>query len=137
MTVLVPLFAKALATTDTVPVAPGAHCTVTVLLPVDTTVAIVSGGLVGFATMNWPAYGAVNVKGAGDGATLNIPEAVKVTWPLGNVCASAVAGATVIEYNTRPASGPLELHDEITVARTVKSATNPKVRRSMNSSNSE
>lgn len=97
-----------------------------------TTLAIVSGGFVGFATMNCPAYGAVKVKGAGDGATLNIPEAVKVTWPLGNVCASAVAGVTVIEYSIRPEFGSLELQDEIRVAKAIKNTSNPKVRWFMN-----
>jgi hypothetical protein len=100
----------------------------------DTTVAIDCGGFVGFATLNWPAYGAANVKTAGEGATLNIPEAVKVTWPFGNVCASAVAGVTEIEYRTRPEFGSLELQDEITVARAIKTTSNLKVQRSMNSS---
>lgn len=100
----------------------------------DTTVAIDCGGFVGFATVNWPAYGAANVKAEGEGATLNIPEAVKVTWPLANLCASAVAGVTEIEYRTRPEFGSLELHDEITVARAIRNASNPKVQRSMNSS---
>jgi hypothetical protein len=105
---------------------------VTLLFPVVTTLAIVSGGFVGFATLNCPVYGAANVKGAGDGATLNIPEAVKVTWPLGNVCASAVGGVTVMEYSTRPEFGSLELQDEITVAKAIKKTSNPKARWFMN-----
>lgn len=82
ITVDVLLLADPLATTDTMPETPGEHCTVAVLLPVATMVAMVTGGLVGFATKNCPEYGAVAGKGAGVGATLNVPAAVKVTWPL-------------------------------------------------------
>jgi len=83
ITVSVPLLADPLATIGTVPEEPDPHCTVIVLFPLATTVAIVAGGFVGFDTTNCPAYGAANVKGAGDGGRLNIPVAVKTTWPFG------------------------------------------------------
>ena len=57
ITVDVPLLAEALATMGTVPEIPEAHCTVTVLGPVETTVAIVCGGFVGLATIKLPEYG--------------------------------------------------------------------------------
>jgi len=79
MVIAVPLFAEALATIGTVPVTPGAHCTVIVLSPFETAFAIVWGGFVGFETKSCPEYGGVEGKGAGLGATLNVPVAVKVT----------------------------------------------------------
>jgi len=48
----VPLLASAVMLTPTVPAAPVTHCTVAVLLPVETILAI--GPLVGLSTTNWP-----------------------------------------------------------------------------------
>ena len=74
----VPLFADAVAMTSTVAEIPETHCTVMVPVPVETMLATV-----GFATMNCPLYGAVNVTGPLRGGMLNWPVAVNVTWPLG------------------------------------------------------
>ena len=73
------LLADAVAVTDTVPVAPAAHCTVTVPIPLEITVAMVMGGFVGLSTTNCPVYGIVKVRGALKGGKLNVPVAVKTT----------------------------------------------------------
>jgi len=102
----VPLFADALAVTKTLPDAPEAHCTVAVPGPVETIVAIVV--LDGLLTTNWPLYGAPAGSSAGVGGRLNDPVAVKRTCPSGNVCASAVVGATLTDKRTRPILGLLD-----------------------------
>lgn len=115
---VVPLFAAALATISTVPEAPATHATVIVPLPMDTMLAM--GPLVGFATENCPVYGEENVTGAGVGGRLYVPVAVKVTWPLGKLCASAAAGVTAIEVRTRPMYGFAdEPHDNAPLAASV------------------
>jgi hypothetical protein len=118
--IAVPLLALALATMGTLPETPGAHWTVAVLLPVETTVAMVSAGLVGLETMISPEYGAVAGIGAGLGLRLNVPVAVKVTCPFGKVEASAVAGVTEIERRTRPRLGlPLAQETSVVAARVI------------------
>lgn len=77
--IAVPLFADAVATIGTIPVTPDTHCTVIVPFPIETMFAMVCGGFVGFETNNCPEYGAVAGSGAGLGATLKVPVAVKVT----------------------------------------------------------
>lgn len=73
--------AEALAMTSTLPVTLETHWTVTVPVPVATTLAIV--WLEGLATEKLPEYGLWNVTGPLRGGRLNWPVAVKVTWPFG------------------------------------------------------
>ena len=93
--------ADALAVIVVVPEAPGTHWNVAVPVPVPTRVAKAG------STNHWPEYGATNVTGAGDGGRLKMPVAVNCTWPLVKFCASAVAGATVI--NSRARTGSFEV----------------------------
>src|ERR687888_2698996 len=81
--------------TVVVPEAPGTHWKVAVPVAVPTRVAKAG------STNHWPEYGATNVTGAGDGGRLNVPVAVNCTWPSVKFCASAVAGATVIDCKMR------------------------------------
>ena len=122
--VWVPLLANAVATTSTVAEIPATHCTVTVPVPVETMFATVR--LLGFATMNCPLYGAVNVTGPLSGGMLNWPVAVKVTCPLEEVNASAVAGVTLIAVKTRKEFGLDEAQEnraEIRRVRTVRASS--------------
>jgi len=84
-----------LAFTVTAPAAPGSHCA----SPLGLIVAIVG------SDNDHPDW----VIGDGEGGRLYAPTAVNCTWPLGKLCASALAGVTEIDRRRRglPVPHPL------------------------------
>jgi len=54
-----------------------------------------------FETLQPPENGAMKFTIAGEGGLLKVPMAVNATWPFMKFCASAVAGATVIDCRAR------------------------------------
>lgn len=95
--------------TSTLPVTFETHWTVTVPVPLATTLAMV--WMEGLATEKLPEYGLLNVTGPLRGGRLNWPVAIKVTLPFGELTASAVVGVTVMAVSTRPELGLTELQE--------------------------